>query len=95
MPDLVCLKALLQCGRSRIITADDVDLAIPVSKKRRESHNGPTSLASLALTARLYTLSTLPLERRKLLKKLAERVGLCSDQFQKSQQQWKNRSIPV
>src|ERR1700730_1744704 len=26
---------------------------------------------------------------------LAERVGLCSDQFQKSQQQWKNRSIPL
>jgi hypothetical protein len=28
-------------------------------------------------------------------KELAERVGLCSAQFQKSQQQWKNRSIPL
>jgi hypothetical protein len=28
-------------------------------------------------------------------KELAERVGLCPDQFPKSQQQWKNRSIPL
>jgi hypothetical protein len=28
-------------------------------------------------------------------KELAERVGLCSRQIQKSQQQWKNRSIPL
>jgi hypothetical protein len=26
---------------------------------------------------------------------MAERVGLCSRQFQKSQQQWQNRSIPL
>jgi hypothetical protein len=65
----------------------------------------------LALTARTWTLQNcmplIPKTKRGsesgfsilsnlfIFNNMAERVGLCSDQFQKSQQQWKNRSIPL